>query len=105
MEMTGRQQITIFHVCSTDESKSKELLADKHLLQVYYTDEGKPESVIADKLYTEESKLKSVHEIINEEKYAIDEAEHEEPPVTDNQFSRIQEILTYSSVVKFLEQY
>ena len=103
MEMTGRQQITILHVCSTDESKSKEFLADKQLLQVYSMDDGKPESVISNKSSTEDSKSESVHKIINEEKYAIDEAEHEEPPITDNHFSRIQAILTYSSVVKCLE--
>ena len=32
----------------------------------------------------EESESESVHKIINEEKGAIDEIEHEEPTVTDN---------------------
>ena len=40
-KMTDTQQIPISHVCSTDESKSKEFLVEKNLSQVYNTDEGK----------------------------------------------------------------
>ena len=40
-EMTGSKNITILHVCSTDDSKSKEFLVDENLLQVCYTDDDK----------------------------------------------------------------
>ena len=40
-KMTGMQQIPILHVCDSEESESKEILAQKNLSQVYYTDEGK----------------------------------------------------------------
>ena len=52
----------------------------------------------------EESEKESVQKIINKEKYAIDETDHEEPLVTGIQLSRSQSIRTYSSVVKYLEQ-
>ena len=37
-EMTGTQNIPISHVCSKDESKSKEFLADKHKTLIDYND-------------------------------------------------------------------
>ena len=69
--MTGTQHITIFHICSSNESESKGIIADKNLLQVCSTDE---------------IESKSVHKIINTNKvkYAIDETEYEEPLVTYN---------------------
>ena len=76
-EMTVMQQILILHVCSTYESESKEFILDKNFSQVYSTDEGESESTVFDKSYTEESKSESVQKIINEEKYTIDEIEHE----------------------------
>ena len=47
-EMTGKKQILILHVCSTDDIKSKEFLADKNLSQVCSMDEGESESFIVD---------------------------------------------------------
>ena len=67
-EMNGTKQILISHVFFTDERESKQLLAEKTLLQVCSTDEAKSESVIVDESYTEESELKSVHKNINREK-------------------------------------
>ena len=40
-------------------------------------DEGESESVIVNEISTEESASKSVQKIINEEKYAKNETEHE----------------------------
>ena len=47
----------------------------------------KPESVIVNESYKKESESESVHKSINknEEKYVIDETEHEEPLRIDNQ--------------------
>ena len=80
-EITGTQQIPISHVFDSDKSKSKEVLADKHLSQVYSTDEGESENVIFNENSTEERESESVHESINtnKEKDPIDETEHEEP--------------------------
>ena len=55
-EMTDTHQIPIFYVCFTDESKSKDFLADDNLSQVYFMDEGKRESVIVNEISTEDSK-------------------------------------------------
>ena len=54
-EITGTQQVQISHVCDSDESKSKGIIADETLLQVCSTDNSEPESVIADGSYTEDS--------------------------------------------------
>ena len=77
--MTGMQQIPILHVFSLDEIESKEIIADKNLLQVYSTNEIKPESIIVNESSTEESKSESFHKRINtnKEKYAIDETDDE----------------------------
>ena len=55
-------------------------------MQVCSTDEGEPERVIFDESSTEENEPESAHKSINKnkEKYAIDEADHEDPLVTDN---------------------
>ena len=45
--MTGMQQIPISHIFSSDESKSKGIVADKNLLQVCYTYGCKSERFIA----------------------------------------------------------
>ena len=37
-EMTGMQQVPIWHVCNLDESKSKGIIVDKNLLQVFSMD-------------------------------------------------------------------
>ena len=37
-EITGTQQTPILHVCDSDIIKSKEILEDNSLLQVYYMD-------------------------------------------------------------------
>ena len=80
------QQITISHICSLENSKSKGIIADKNSSQVCYTDKIESESVIVDESSTEESKSESINKIINKnkEKYAIEETEYEEPLVTDN---------------------
>ena len=49
-------------------------------------DKGELESVIVDPSSMEESESKCFHKIINEEKYANNETEHEETLVTDNTF-------------------
>ena len=69
--MNSTQQIPISHVCSADESKSKEFLTEKTLSQVYSTDEGKLESIIVDESSTEKRGSESVHKIINKEKDTI----------------------------------
>ena len=53
-------------------------------MQVCSTDEGESESIIVDGSSTNNIESESVHKSINEGKYAIDENDHEEPPVTDN---------------------
>ena len=53
-EMTCTQHIPISHVCDLDEIKSKDILAEKNLLQVCYTNKGKLERVITDESSTEE---------------------------------------------------
>ena len=55
MEMTGTQQIPISHIFSSDKIKSKHIIANEKLLQVCYTDEGKPEIVIVNESTMEES--------------------------------------------------
>ena len=54
-------------------------------MQVCSTDESESEIIIVNKSSTEESEPESVHKIINinKGKYAIDETDHEAPPVTD----------------------
>ena len=47
-EMAGVKQIPISHVCSTDDSKSKDFLVDENLSQVCSMDEGESECVIVD---------------------------------------------------------
>ena len=85
-EMTSTQHIIILHVCGLGERKSKEVLAEKNLSQVWSTVEGESESVIVDESSTEERESEIVHKIIdtNEVKYAIYETENEEPSVTYN---------------------
>ena len=77
--MTNTQQIPISQVCVSDESESKEILANKNLLQVCSTDKGKSEIVIVDEISTKERESEIFHKIINEnkEKGAIDETDHE----------------------------
>ena len=72
-----------------DDIKSKDILSNENLLQVYSTDEGKSESVIIDESFMKESESENLHKSINtnEEKYAIDETEHEQPLVTYNPVS------------------
>ena len=80
------QQIPILHVCDSDKRKLKNILADKHLSQVYSTYKGESESVVVDESSTEDREPESVHKIINtnKEKYAIYESEHEKTLVTEN---------------------
>ena len=69
-----------------DKSESKEIIADKNLSQVCFTDKSEPERVIANKSSTEERESERIHKSINknEVKYAIGETEYEEPLITDN---------------------
>ena len=55
--MTDETQILTSHICSTDNSKSKDFLMDKTLSQVYPTDENKSKIIIVDENYIEESEL------------------------------------------------
>ena len=86
MEITGTQQIPILHICSSDKTKSKRIIVDEKLSQVYSTDEGELERVIFNESSMEQSEPESVHKSINtnKEKYAIDKTEDEEPSVTYN---------------------
>ena len=85
-EMTGGQQILISYVFDSDESESKEILADENLSQVCSTDKYGSENVIVDESSMEKSEPESIHKSINknEGKYAIDVTEHEEHLVKDN---------------------
>ena len=64
-EMIGTQQIPISHIFDFDESESKEIPAEKKLLQFCSTDDGVSESVIVDESSTDENKSESVHKSIN----------------------------------------
>ena len=84
--MTGSQQITILNIFSLDKSKWKGIITCEKWSQVYSTDKVESESVITDESSMDESESESVRKIINtnEEKYSIDETEHEEPLCIDN---------------------
>ena len=64
-ETTGTQQIPIFHVFNLDDIKSKDILSNENLLQVYSTDEGKSESVIIGESFMKESESENLHKSIN----------------------------------------
>ena len=83
-EMSSKKHIPILFICSMEDSKSEEFLVDNTLSQVWSTDEGGSKIIIADETITEVSKSKCVHKNINKEKDAKNEAEHEEPIVTDD---------------------
>ena len=85
-EMTDTQQIPISHVCNLDQSKSKQIPAVKNLSQVCSTEKDEPESIIVDESFTEEREPENAHKSINrnEEKYAIDETEHDETSLIDS---------------------
>ena len=78
-EMTSMQHILISRVYDSDYSKSKEIPADKTLSQYCSTDKSESEIIIVDESSTEESESESANKRINknEEKYAMDEIEHE----------------------------
>ena len=82
--MTGSKHIHILQVCSIDYNESKYFLVNKNLLHVCSTDEGKSKSIIADEFSTEEIESECVHRSVNKEKYSKNEAEHEETLITDN---------------------
>ena len=85
--MTGTQETPISKVCDLKNRKSKEIIADENLSQVCFTNKNESESVIVNEGDTEESESKIIHKSINTNKgkYVIDESDHEEHPVTDNQ--------------------
>ena len=53
-------------------------------LQVYYTEKDEWKRIIINESYTTESKSESAHKIVNKEKDAKNEADQEEPTVTDD---------------------
>ena len=59
---------------------------DETLSQVCYTDEDESKFIIVDEISADKSELECVHKNINKEKYAKNEAEYEEPPVTYDPF-------------------
>ena len=67
-EITGIQKISISHVCDSDKSKPKGIIADKKLLKVCSTDKSESESVIFDESSTEDSESESVHRSISTNK-------------------------------------
>ena len=68
--MTGIKYIPILHIYSTEDNKSKEFLVNKDLLRVYFTDKDESKSINVDECSTEDSKSKSAHKSVQEEKYA-----------------------------------
>ena len=74
-EITGEKHIKIYHVCSTDDNKSKELLVGKNLLQVCSMDKDELKKNVNEGS-TEERKSECFHKSINKEKYAKNESEH-----------------------------
>ena len=52
IEMTNTKQVSISHVCSTDESKLKQFLVDKTFFQVYSTDKEESKGIIVDERST-----------------------------------------------------
>ena len=85
--MIGTQDISISKFCDLNNRKSKEIIADENLLLVCPTNKNESEIVIVNEVDTEERESKSIHKSINTNKgkYVIDESDHEEHPVTDNQ--------------------
>ena len=59
---------------------------DETLLQVFSTDEDESKRIIVDESSMEESESECVYKIVNKEKDAKNEADHEEPTVTDVPF-------------------
>ena len=55
-EMTATKHIPTSHVCSTDESKLKELPVNETLSQIYSTDAEEPKGILVNKRSTEEDK-------------------------------------------------
>ena len=55
-EMTATKQITILHVCSTEESELKEFLVNETLSQICSTDEDESKGIIVEECSTEEDK-------------------------------------------------
>ena len=72
------KHIPISHVCSTDDSKSKEFLADKNLSQVCSMENDESKRIIVDEISTEESESERSHKSVNKEKYAKNKADNEE---------------------------
>ena len=54
-EMTGPQQISTSHICDWDERESKDIFADKKLLQVCFMEQSESEVIFVDESCTEES--------------------------------------------------
>ena len=82
--MTGKKQILVSYVFSTDGSKSEDFLLEETLLQFCFMYEDKSKSIIVDTSSTEEIKSEYIHKNINKEKDANNESEYEEPTVTYN---------------------
>ena len=69
--------------------KSKGIITDKNLSQVYSTYDSKSDSIIRNKIPMEEIESKWVHKSINtnREKDSTDETDHEESLVIENLFT------------------
>ena len=77
IEMTDTKQIQILHIYSPYESKLKDFLVKKTLLQIFFTDDDESKGIIVNKFSTEEDESECVHKNINKPKYAKNEAEYE----------------------------
>ena len=75
--MTAIKQIPISHVFSKEKIELKELLVDKILSQICYTDEDESKGIIANECSTEEEESECVHKNISKQKDAKNEAEYE----------------------------
>ena len=55
-EMTGTKQIPTLNICSAYKSGIKDILVDKTLFQICYTDKDESKGIIVDECFTEEDK-------------------------------------------------
>ena len=83
MEMTSTKQIPTSHIFSTNESELKEFLVDKNLSQICSMDKDESRGIIVNECYTKEEETEFIHNNINKQKYAKNEAEYEESSVTN----------------------
>ena len=75
-ETTTTENIPTSHVCSTEESKLKELLVDETLSKICSTNKDESKGIIVDECSTEEDESECVHKNIIRQKDAKNEAEY-----------------------------